>query len=93
MFDRVNGVSLKDFILDKSGQLKAMTLRQRRSIYLSLFKQIVEGIQFIHKFGIIHCDIKHLNIVVEEILDNKTGQKSFKAYVIDLGSGVECSLE
>jgi serine/threonine protein kinase len=29
-----------------------------------MFKQIVEGINFIHKAGIIHSDLKHENIMV-----------------------------
>jgi hypothetical protein len=41
MFDRLTGWNLKDFILDKSGKLKGLSLRQKKVIYLNLFKQIV----------------------------------------------------
>jgi serine/threonine protein kinase len=53
---------------------------------LSLFRQIVEGIKFIHSYGIIHSDIKHLNILIEE---KKNGE--YIAKIIDLGSGIEAS--
>jgi serine/threonine protein kinase len=40
---------------------------ERKKPILEIFRQIVEGIDFIHRFGIIHSDIKHLNILVEEL--------------------------
>jgi serine/threonine protein kinase len=56
---------LKSFILE--GTLKKFKLKKRKKIILEIFKQIIEGIEFIHKFGIIHSDIKHLNIMVEDL--------------------------
>jgi serine/threonine protein kinase len=56
---------LKTFI--KSGPLKKLKLKEKKKPLLEIFRQIVEGIDFIHRFGIIHSDIKHLNILVEEL--------------------------
>jgi serine/threonine protein kinase len=66
-------------------------LKQRKHTILSIYKQLLEGVKFIHKFGIIHNDIKHLSAVVEKYEDEK-GATQYKAYINDLGSGVECSL-
>jgi serine/threonine protein kinase len=43
-----------------------MKFKEKKILILEIFKQIVEGIEFIHRFGIIHSDIKHLNILIEE---------------------------
>jgi serine/threonine protein kinase len=43
-----------------------MKFKEKKKLILEIFKQIVEGIEFIHRFGIIHSDIKHLNILIEE---------------------------
>jgi serine/threonine protein kinase len=45
---------------------------------------LVSGLKHIHDAGIIHCDIKHLNFMIEE----NNLSKELKAYVIDLGSGI-----
>jgi serine/threonine protein kinase len=47
-----------------------MKFIEKKKLLLEIFKQIVEGIEFIHRFGIIHSDIKHLNILVEELDKN-----------------------
>jgi serine/threonine protein kinase len=65
LFDLVKGKDLKTFI--KSGPLKKLKLKEKKKPLLEIFRQIVEGIDCIHKFGIIHSDIKHLNILVEEL--------------------------
>lgn len=41
-----------------------------------------------HRYGIIHCDIKHKNVVIEEIKDELGQFKEYKANIIDLGSGI-----
>jgi serine/threonine protein kinase len=56
---------------------------EKKRVLLNIFKQIVEGIEFIHSFGIIHSDIKHLNILIED-----NGNSEFKAKIIDLGSAI-----
>lgn len=48
-----------------------------------MFRQIVDGIRFIHMAGIIHSDIKHDNIMVQ----NDTNIP----IIIDLGSGIEAN--
>jgi serine/threonine protein kinase len=60
-----------------------MGFRQKRKVLLTIFKQIVEGIEYVHSAGIIHSDIKAANFMVHE----KPNQE-FVAYVIDLGSGI-----
>jgi serine/threonine protein kinase len=57
LFDMIKGKNLKAFILSDS--LKNLQPIEKMKVLLEIFKQIVEGIQFIHKFGIIHSDIKH----------------------------------
>jgi serine/threonine protein kinase len=44
---------------------------------------MVEGIQYIHRAGIIHSDIKAANFMIKE-----NSKEDFIAYVIDLGSGL-----
>jgi serine/threonine protein kinase len=65
LFNLVKGNDLKSFI--KKGPLMKLKLKDRKKPLLDIFSQIVEGIEFIHRFGIIHSDIKHLNILVEEL--------------------------
>jgi serine/threonine protein kinase len=48
-----------------------------------MFRQIVDGIRYIHKTGIIHSDIKHDNIMIQK--DTNT------PIIIDLGSGIEAN--
>jgi serine/threonine protein kinase len=57
LFDMIKGKNLKDFIL--SDPLMNLKPKEKKIVLLEIFKQIVEGTQFIHKFGIIHSDIKH----------------------------------
>ena len=45
-----------------------------------MFRGIVDGVRFIHRAGIIHSDIKHVNVVVQE--------NTLNPFVIDLGSGI-----
>jgi p90 ribosomal S6 kinase len=61
---------------------KLNAVEQKRTI-LKIFKQIVEGVCHIHNAGLIHSDIKDLNIMVE-----KQGSE-FVPIIIDLGSGVQ----
>jgi eukaryotic-like serine/threonine-protein kinase len=49
---------------------------------------MVEGIQSIHRAGIIHSDIKAANFMVEEKPNHQ-----YTAYVIDLGSGIQIGNE
>jgi serine/threonine protein kinase len=63
LFDLVKGKDLKTFI--KGGPFKK--LKERKKPILEIFRQIVEGLEFIHSFGIIHSDTKHLNILIEEL--------------------------
>jgi serine/threonine protein kinase len=48
-----------------------------------MFRGIVDGVRFIHRAGIIHSDIKHVNVVVQE--------NTLNPFVIDLGSGIEAN--
>jgi serine/threonine protein kinase len=48
-----------------------------------MFRQIVDGIRVIHKAGIIHSDIKHVNVMIQKDTN--------KPFIIDLGSGIEAN--
>jgi serine/threonine protein kinase len=66
LFDLVKGKDLKSFI--EEGIIKNIKKKkEKKKLILDIFRQIVEGIEFIHKYGIIHSDIKHLNIMIEEL--------------------------
>jgi eukaryotic-like serine/threonine-protein kinase len=45
---------------------------------------MVDGVKSIHRAGIIHSDIKPLNVMIQDL-----GNNEFKANIIDLGSGVQ----
>jgi serine/threonine protein kinase len=66
LYDLVKGKDLKSFI--EEGIIKNIKKKkEKKKLILDIFRQIVEGIEFIHKYGIIHSDIKHLNIMIEEL--------------------------
>jgi serine/threonine protein kinase len=44
---------------------------------------MVDGVKSIHRAGIIHSDIKPLNVMIQDL-----GNNEFKANIIDLGSGI-----
>lgn len=48
-----------------------------------MFREIVDGVRFIHAAGIIHSDIKHKNVMVKS--------SNLKPFIIDLGSGIEAN--
>jgi serine/threonine protein kinase len=75
----VKGQHLKDFI--KGGGFKNLGLKEKRVKVLEMFRGIVDGVRCIHRAGIIHSDIKHLNVVIQE--------NTLNPFVIDLGSGIE----
>jgi serine/threonine protein kinase len=68
---------------DSENYFQNKSENEKNKILLNLFKQIVSGVKQIHKVGIIHSDIKHLNIMIEEKDPNQ-----FVAYIIDLGSAI-----
>lgn len=47
---------------------------------INLFEQMNEAICYIHRCGIIHSDIKHKNLMVKDL-----GNEKFRVYVIDMG--------
>jgi serine/threonine protein kinase len=77
----VKGENLKDFV--KKGGFKKYSLKEKRKQILEMFRGIVDGVRFIHRAGIIHSDIKHVNVVVQE--------NTMNPFVIDLGSGIEAN--
>jgi serine/threonine protein kinase len=83
MFERIKGPHLKDFISDNNSPMKMMSLKEKRKIQLELFRQMVDGVKSIHHAGIIHSDLKPMNVMIEDL-----GNNQFKASIIDLGSGI-----
>ena len=85
LFEKKNGENLKSYIQDPRSILNNIVDSiERNKKLLDLFRQLVYGKMFFHDTRIIHCDIKHLNFMIE---DNKP-QQELKAYVIELGSKI-----
>jgi serine/threonine protein kinase len=82
IFDLIEGENLESFVLNDAFK-NIKSLPQRRKAILSMFREIVEAIRFLHSAGIIHSDIKHKNIMVET--------KTNTPFIIDLGSGIEAN--
>ena len=83
LFDQVKGQNLRDFILDQDSALRKLSSEDQKRTLLKIFKQVVDGIRTIHRAGIIHSDIKHENVMIEE------DGNEFVARVIDLGAGIQ----
>ncbi|XP_034027758.1 serine/threonine-protein kinase pim-2 [Thalassophryne amazonica] len=62
---------LFDFITERGVLPEGLALR--------FFRQIVEALQFMHNYGVVHRDIKDENIVVDT--------KTLKVIIVDFGSG------
>jgi serine/threonine protein kinase len=83
MFEKVKGDNLKKFVSGVNAPLKKLSLKEKRIIQIELFRQIVDGVKSIHRAGVIHSDLKPVNVMIEDLGNNK-----FKANIIDMGSGI-----
>lgn len=77
--DFVNGVSLQQFVKNHGGATRKLSEPQCRRI----FKQIAEGLEYIHSLNIAHRDIKLDNILIEESTN--------MIKIIDFGFSVICN--
>lgn len=77
--DYVEGISLQQYVKNHGGPQKKINEPQCRRI----FKQIAEGIDYIHSLNIAHRDIKLDNILIED--------KTNMIKVIDFGFSAICN--
>merc|ERR1712007_164926 len=54
----------------------------------SLFRQCFDGLQYLHKHALIHCDLKEANIMVKT-----TDYSNPQVVIVDLGLAQECVSE
>ncbi|CAN6987730.1 unnamed protein product [Brassica rapa subsp. trilocularis] len=59
LMEYVSGGSLHDLIKNSGGKLPEPVIR-------SYTRQILRGLSFLHERGIVHCDLKSQNVLVEE---------------------------
>lgn len=59
LMEYVSGGSLHDLIKNSSGKLPEPATR-------SFTRQILKGLMYLHERGIVHCDLKSQNVLVEE---------------------------
>ncbi|KAF8052734.1 hypothetical protein N665_1514s0006 [Sinapis alba] len=59
LMEYVSGGSLHDLIKNSGGKLPEPTIR-------TYTRQILKGLVYIHERGIVHCDLKSQNVLVEE---------------------------
>jgi serine/threonine protein kinase len=74
----VNGISLYNYCKNINAQRRIPETQCRR-----IFKQIAEGIEYLHSSNVAHRDIKLDNILIEE--------KTNIVKIIDFGFSVLCS--
>ena len=78
VIEYVNGISLQQFLKNINSQRRVSEPQCRK-----LFKQIVEGMDYLHSNNIAHRDIKLDNILIEE--------RTNMIKIIDFGFSVICS--
>ena len=78
VIEYVNGISLQQFLKNVNSQRRVSEPQCRK-----LFKQIVEGMDYLHSNNIAHRDIKLDNILIEE--------RTNMIKIIDFGFSVICS--
>ncbi|KAF3534440.1 hypothetical protein DY000_02038516 [Brassica cretica] len=59
LMEYVSGGSLHDLIKNSGGKLPELAIR-------SYTRQILRGLSYLHERGIVHCDLKSQNVLVEE---------------------------
>lgn len=74
----VNGISIYSFCKNINAQRRIPEVQCRK-----IFKQIAEGIEYLHSISVAHRDIKLDNILIEE--------KTNMVKIIDFGFSVLCS--
>ncbi len=66
LYQKIDGKNLKDFIKDSLVSYQKKNTSEIKKIFKGIFQQAVQGINHLHKAGIIHSDIKHQNFMIEE---------------------------